>query len=380
MVPVGRRAFVESLSATAAAGWMFPSLREASAGAPDRVVRMSGDGVGHSPREYAALLRDLTQQASIEEDVYLLGGEIERFEQRWAELLGKERAVFMPSGTLANQLALRALAGDRRRVIVPETSHIYNDTGDASQTLSGLTLIPLAPGQATFTWAEVDAVLARTASGRVAADVGAIAVESPVRRLRGQMFDWEEMRRLSAFARERGIGLHLDGARLFIASAYTGTSPAEYAALFDTVYVSLWKCFNSGIGAILAGPRSTLDDMFHVRRMFGGNLAAGWPAAVVATHYMDGYLERLRAAVRVSEDFYVALDGHPSFSVERVPGGTNLSRVTVKTDDRARFLARLEERDVLLPASGSGPFSLAVNETWARSTSADLAGAFEQSI
>ena len=175
------------------------------------------------------------------------------------------------------------------------------------------------------------------------------------------------------------MGLHLDGARLFIASAYTGISPAQYAALFDTVYVSLWKCFNSGIGAILAGPRSLLDGMFHVRRMFGGNLAVGWPAAVVATHYMDGFLDRLRAAVRISEDFYAAIGRHPAFSVERVPGGTNLTHVTVKTSDRAAFKNRLAERGVLLPDGETGRFTLAVNETWARSSVADLAHAFEQS-
>ena len=211
---------------------------------------------------------------------------------QWATLLGKETAVFMPSGTLANHLALRALAGARRRVIVPETSHIYNDTGDACQTLSGLTLLPLAPGAATFTRADIEAVLARTASGRVATDVGAIAIESPVRRLSGQMFDWAELAGVAALARERGIGLHLDGARLFIASAYTGRSPADFAAPFDTVYVSLWKYFNCGQGAILAGPRRVLEGMFHTRRMFGGNLAVGWPAALVARHYMDGFVER----------------------------------------------------------------------------------------
>jgi threonine aldolase len=383
MDPISRRTFVESLGTTAAAGWVIPSLQGFSDAAPavsrERVVRMSGDGVGLSPREYALLLADIAQRTEIAEDGYLLGGEVERFEHRWAEQLGKERAVFMPSGTLANQLALRALAGDKRRVIVPETSHIYNDTGDASQTLSGLTLMPLGPGQATFTCAEVEAVLARTAGGRVKTEVGAIAVESPVRRLRGQLFDWDEMQRLSAFAREGGMGLHLDGARLFIASAYTGISPAQYAALFDTVYVSLWKCFNSGIGAILAGPRSLLDGMFHVRRMFGGNLAVGWPAAVVATHYMDGFLDRLRAAVRISEDFYAAIGRHPAFSVERVPGGTNLTHVTVKTSDRTAFKNRLAERSVLLPDGGTGRFTLAVNETWARSSVADLAHAFEQS-
>src|SRR4029453_4661701 len=128
----------------------------------------------------------------------------------------------MPPGTLANQLALRALAGTRRRVIVPEMSHIYNDTGDACQTLSGLTLMPLAPGTSTFTRADVEAVLTRTAGGRVATEVGAIAIESPIRRLSGQMFDWEEAKRIAAFAREKDIGMHLDGARLFLASAYTG--------------------------------------------------------------------------------------------------------------------------------------------------------------
>ncbi len=243
---------------------------------PDRVVHMAGDGTGMTPREYAALLNRLCQDNEVEADNYLLGGEVEAFEKHWAQRLGKETAVFMPSGTLANQLALRVLAGSKRRVIVPEMSHIYNDTGDACQTLSGLTLLPLAAGRATFTRADVEAVIARTSGGRVATDVGAIVIESPIRRLSGQMFDWDEARRISALARDLGIGMHLDGARLFIASAYTGISPAEYSAQFDTVYVSLWKYFNCGIGAILAGPKRVLDGMFHTRRMFGGNLAAGW--------------------------------------------------------------------------------------------------------
>jgi threonine aldolase len=370
---MNRRAFVQSLGASAAAGLAVPSPGPEPT---ERVVRMWGDGVGLSPREYASLLAEITARREVVEDDYLLGGEIERFERQWAELLGKERAVFLPSGTLANQLALRVLAGEKRRVIVPETSHIYNDTGDASQTLSGLTLLPLAPGKATFTLGEVEAVLDRTAGGRVAAEVGVIVVESPVRRLRGQTFDWEEMQRLSSFARERGIALHLDGARLFIASAYSGIPPERYAALFDTVYVSLWKYFNCGIGAILAGPRSALDDLFHVRRMFGGNLAAGWPAAVVASHYMDGFLDRLGEAVRISEDLYSAIGRTPSFSIERIPGGTNVAHVTVKTEDPARFARRLSERGVELPKGRAGRFTLQVNETWTRRTAVDLAEAF----
>ena len=275
MDAITRRGFVGTLGATAGLGCLaYAPALASSAIEPDRVVHTAGDGIGITPREYAALLNRLCQAREVVDDNYLLGGEVEAFEQHWAKLLGKEAAVFMPSGTLANQLALRVLAGSRRRVIVPGMSHIYNDTGDACQTLSGQTLIPLAAGKATFTREEVEAVLARTAGGRVATDVGAIVIESPIRRLAGQMFDWDEAKRISAFARDKGIGMHLDGARLFIASAYTGISPAEYAAHFDTVYVSLWKYFNCGIGADPGGTKARARrDVSHpanVRRQPGG--------------------------------------------------------------------------------------------------------------
>jgi threonine aldolase len=241
--------------------------------------------------------------------------------------------------------------------------------------------MPLAAGAATFTVKDVEAVLTRTAGGRVATDVGGILIESPIRRLSGQMFDWDEARRITAYARERGIGTHLDGARLFIASAYTGISPAEYAAAFDTVYVSLWKYFNCGIGAILAGPKRVLDGMFHVRRMFGGNLAAGWPAAVIARHYMQGYLERLTSAVRVSEDFYRAVAAHPKVRVTPIANGTNLRRMAVSGTDIAALRQRLAERHIRLPGGGAdGNLTLAVNETWAHTTGAELARVFSAAL
>jgi threonine aldolase len=379
---VSRRGFVGTLGATVGAGCLpYVPVFANSSVEPDKVVHTSGDGIGITPREYAALLNRLCQGREVDDDNYLLGGEVEAFERHWATLLGKETAVFMPSGTLANQLALRVLAGMKRRVIVPEVSHIYNDTGDACQTLSGLTLMPLAPARATFTRADVEAVLTRTAGGRVAADVGAIVIESPIRRLSGQMFDWDEAKRIAALARDKGIAMHLDGARLFIASAYTGISPAAYAAQFDTVYVSLWKYFNCGVGAILAGPKRVLDGMFHVRRMFGGNLATGWNAALVARHFMDGFEDRLKRAVTVSETLYAALAKHPRLAIERIPNGTNLTRVTFKGVNVAGVAKRLAESGVAMSApSGAATVTFAVNETWNRMTAADLVRAFEQSL
>ncbi|MFN0178560.1 MAG: threonine aldolase family protein [Gemmatimonadales bacterium] len=382
MDPLTRRDFVGVLGTSAAVNWAPHWSPEApGAGASPGPVVMFGDGLNLTPSEYAALLARLTGTTAIAADSYLLGGEVERFERRWAQVLGKETAVFMPSGTLANQLALRALAGDRRRIIVPEASHVYNDTGDACQTLSGLSLLPLGPGQATFTVADVEATLARTASGRVAAEVGAILIESPIRRLRGQLFDVDEVRRIATVARAKGIGLHLDGARLFIASAYTGIAPADYAAPFDTVYVSLWKYFNCGIGAILAGPKRVIDGMHHVRRMFGGSLAHGWPAAVVASHYMDGFVDRLRTAVRASEEFFSAIGRHPGLVVERVNGGTNVATLKLAGRDWSAVAPRLLAAGILVAdGPGGDRLGVGVNETWSRLAPTELASRFLEAL
>jgi threonine aldolase len=365
------------LGLTAATGFAWGSRvtagpAEAPATSGPR-VHLDTDGVGLTAREFADLLQRLSGEVTPDE--YTLGGEVEQLESLFARLLDKEQAVFLPSGTLANHLALRLLAKGRSRVIVQEISHLQNDSGDCVERLSGLNLVPLAPGQATFTREDVERVLARTASGRVPTGVGAISIESPVRRLHGETFDLAAMREISTLARERGIGLHLDGARLPAASAYSGVAPREYAALFDTVYVSLWKCFSSGSGAILAGPRSLLSDLFHTRRMFGGALHAAWPFAAVARHFADGLIERLRGGVRASEALLAELSGREAFRFERVPNGTSRLRLSVRGVDPAAYRTRLLARGVFLPEPEEGAFWLTVNETWTRMSPRDLAAA-----
>jgi threonine aldolase len=377
MAEISRRAFVEAgaLLAAAAGAQAAPAARAAD-------VRMTGDGPELTPAETVALLADRIGTAGFVADEYGLGGAAEDLEKRFAALLGKERALFFPTGTLANHVALRTLAGGRRRVIVQDTSHVYNDTGDSAQALSGLNLVPLAPGRATFGWDDVQKVLDRTASGRVRSDVGALSIESPVRRLRGELFDRAEMERVAEKARAAGLRLHLDGARLFMASAYTGLAPAAYAAPFDTVYVSLWKYFGAPNGAILAGPADVIDGLFHVRRAFGGALWSVWPFAVVARHLAEGFVERLRRAVAVSDAFVHALAGADALRVERIANGTNVLGVRLLRGDATAFAARLLTDGIaVVPAvpDPAGPvFWLRVNETWNRREGRALAEAFRR--
>src|SRR5258708_6792738 len=239
------------------------------AGPPERRVSLASDGVTLTPSEYARLLAKIADEHANVADSYLHGGAVEELEQRFAKLLGKERALFLPTGTLANHMAVRELAGDKRRVIVQQESHLYCDEGDCAQFLSGLNLTPLAPGRATMKLEDVAAVVERSASPPYPVPVGAIAIESPVRRQTGEVVDFEEMKKVTAFCREKKIGTHLDGARVFLASGYTGVSPAQYAALFDTVYVSMYKYFNAPFGAILTGPAVLMERVTSLRHQFG---------------------------------------------------------------------------------------------------------------
>jgi threonine aldolase len=261
-------------------------------------------------------------------------------------------------------------------VIVQEESHLYQDEGDCAQTLSNLTLMPLAAGRATFTADDLQRVLDQTKAARVVSRVSAISIETPVRRKQGERFDPAELKKIVPIARREGIRLHLDGARLFLEAAYSGENVADYARPFDTVYVSLYKYFNAASGAILAGPRDIIDGMYHGRRMFGGGLNHVWPFALVALHYLDGFSDRYSTAVKISEDWMRALGQHDRFAIERIPLGTNIFRLEVRGTDPAAFQKRLAAGGVMLPAPQQGTFLVGVNETLNRTTAQALTDAF----
>ncbi|MBC8165807.1 MAG: amino acid lyase, partial [Bryobacteraceae bacterium] len=335
----------------------------------------------HTPHEYSQLLEKLTEADKIEPDEYSRNGIVEKLETRMAVLLGKESAVWLPTGTLANHLAVRLLAGPKRRVLVQAESHLYKDCGDCAQTLSGLNLIPLAPGRATFSVEEMERAATDAVMGRVLTPVGAIQIETPVRRRLGERFDFEQLTKISAWARQRSIGLHLDGARLFLEAAYSGRPVREYTAFFDTVFVSMWKYFNAASGAILAGPRDLLKDLYHLRRMFGGGLPQSWPFAAVALHNVEQFEQTFRNSVKISEEVIAILAKDTNFEIERVPNGTNIFRLRVVNVNPPVYQIRLEEAGISArPPGGDQWLALQVNATWARVSSSELVARFRKAL
>jgi len=382
MTMMHRRHFIGLGGLAAIAGAIGPAVafqgKQETPGTASRIIRFDSDGLGLTPQEYSSLLNAVATDKGITADYYSLGGAVEEMEQKFAALLGKEGAVFMPTGTLANQIGLRKLAGENRRVLVQAESHIYNDCGDCAESLSGLNLIPLAPGQATFGVDEVDRWVQRSSGGRVETKVGVISIETPVRRKHHEMFDFDEMKKISAYARERGIKLHLDGARLFNVPHHSGKTITEYTSLFDTVYVSLWKCFNAASGAVLAGSKSFTEGLFHLRRMFGGGLPQAWPFASVAMRYADDYLEGYSRAWNVADEFLSALQKSDRIKIERVANGTSAFHMAVDGIAPPTFAERLLKKNITLPQpqKGTGVFWMTVNTTLNRIRAGELAGTF----
>ena len=354
------------------------------ANSPDEnSVVFRGDGEPKTPRGLLRQLSEFDAAVGLEPDNYSLGGTVEALERRFAEMLGQEAAIFMPTGTLANHLAIRRHCGVKPRAVIQEQSHIYNDTGDSVTRLSGINLVPLAKDRPHFTLDELSEAVTMSVSGRVLNEIGAVVIESPVRRQDGQVVPYDVMREITGFCRERGIPTHLDGARLYMMSAATGVSPSEYAALFDTTYVSLYKYFGAPFGAALAGSSAFVEGLYHERRLFGGGLPAVYMAAAPALSGMEGFEERFGAAMKQAGALFDMLNTLPAISVKSFEHGSNIFPVEFASEvDVERLVSALSERNVFVYPQEANPrrLLLTVNTTILRQTNDAIFSAFSEAL
>lgn len=340
------------------------------------IVDMAADAWISPPAEMAANLARLS--VGVEADTYGLGGAVAAFEAQAAAFLGKEAAVMFPTGTLGNLMALRRLSGGApARIIVHRDSHLFNDAGENLSQLGGLTMVPLAGAGGGFEAAQLQAEIDRAASARVAARIGAVAIESPSRRLHGRRFG-AALPEVIALAQAAGLPLFLDGARMVIESAWTGQSPAEMAAPFDVVYLSLYKYLGAPFGCVVAGSSALLEGLFHDRRRFGGSLYQMWPAAVLAADALPRQATTWAEARASGAAVVDALAGLGRLA-EVLPDGTNI--VLLPHTGRATAVVEAARaQGIKLPAPEAGLFPLKINESWSRLSPAEIATRIDRSL
>lgn len=282
---------------------------------------------GHGRRAPHETLADLAARTdpAVARDHYGRGDVIESFERGIAAMLGKEAAVFMPSGTMAQQIALRIWcdrAGSRRIAFHP-TSHLELHEEDAYRELHGLEATLVGPADRLMTVADLEAAL------DASRPTAAVLLELPQREIGGQLHPWEDLVALAETARSRGARLHLDGARLWECGPVYGRDYAEICGLFDTVYVSFYKGLGGIAGAALAGPADAIAESRVWLRRHGGNLVSLYPYVLSARMGLERRLPRMglyRAAALAVAD---AIREIPGVRVVPDPPQTHMMHVEV---------------------------------------------------
>lgn len=228
---------------------------------------------GHGPRLPAEVLAEVHEVlGDIAPDRYGEGGVVAELEEEVRGLLGKPAAVFMPSGTMAQQIALRVhgARSSRRTVLWHPTCHLQLHEFEAPARLHGLQARPVGDPRRLITLDDLS---------EVAEPVAALLLELPQREIGGQLPSWEDLVAQASWARSVGAAVHLDGARLWESAPHYGRTPAEVAELFDSVYVSLYKGLGGVAGCVLAGDAALVAEAREWRARHGGTLFAMWPYA-----------------------------------------------------------------------------------------------------
>ncbi|MFZ1783890.1 MAG: aminotransferase class I/II-fold pyridoxal phosphate-dependent enzyme [Ferruginibacter sp.] len=348
------------------------------------IIKFYGDGEMFEPIEYLNELQKAHKSIPIVSDRYGSGGVVDALEKRMAVITGKEKSVYMPSGTMANQLALAVLSGENTKVFVQDTSHVYRDEADAAQSVFNKRLMPLAKDETYFTAAQLENAVKNLSREEVfKSGIGAVSIENPVRRTDGRTVPLEEIKKISAYCRNEKIGLHLDGARIFIASAWSGISVGEYASYFDTVYISLYKYFGASGGAILSGPAVVIDKMAHLVKVHGGNMYGNWTNAAMALYRLEGFETRLQNAIKTWDQVITGLNKIPGIQIKAIDNGTNIFRLELSKEIDGKKMQESLSKDfnIRIPRPNEkNQTQLTVNETLLNQNAAYIINSFNKSI
>ncbi|WP_337020024.1 threonine aldolase family protein [Oceanobacillus massiliensis] len=236
---------------------------------------------GHGNRNIDVLKEAFhTVDGKTESDMYGKGQIIENFEAKMARILGTETAVFFPSGTMAQQIALRIWCDEKglRKVAYHPLSHLEIHEEDGLKELHQIETILLGETDRVITFEDIE---------NIKEDISCILLELPQREIGGQLPSFDSLKLISAYCREHSIKLHLDGARLFEVLPYYGKSAAEVCALFDSVYISFYKGIGGIAGAILAGTEEFIAQSKVWKRRYGGDLISLYPYIIPADYYVD---------------------------------------------------------------------------------------------
>jgi threonine aldolase len=294
-------------------------------------------------------MREAMARAEVGDDVYGEDPTVVRLEVRAAELLGKEAGLLFPSGTMANQACLSSLTRPGDVVVAPRGAHILRYESGAAAALSGLQIEQIGE-DGRFDDGDVRAALHPDEVHHAPTTV--LAVENTHNASGGRVFPREALETVAKVAREAGLRLHLDGARLFNAAVATGIPAADWAAPFDTVSVCLSKGLGAPVGSVVCASREQVGRLRRIRKRLGGGMRQAGILAAAGLHALDHHVQRLEEDHANALRLAGGLAGM-GLAVVRRPE-TNI--VLFRVRDTEGFLRGTRERGVLVNPMAAGLF------------------------
>ncbi len=285
--------------------------------------------------------------AEVGDDVFGEDPTVRRLEECVTELLGKEAAVFVPSGVMGNQIALAVHTRPGDEVVVAERSHIFHYESGAPAHISGVQLRPVGNETGILKPADVEAVVRGGFDWEPRTTL--LCLENTINKAGGTVFPMDAILAVAQVARANTLALHLDGARLWNASAASGTPEADFAAPFDTVAVCLSKGLGAPVGSLLAGSSTHILEARRMRKRLGGGMRQ---AGILAAAGLLALEHRANLATdhAHAKSFADALAACGAFRV--IPPETNIVLFDTVEDDATTVLTKLENEGVRVVSFG----------------------------
>ncbi len=297
-------------------------------------------------------MRKAMAEAEVGDDVFGEDPTVNTLQGKVAEILGKEAALFVPSGTMANQLAIKAHTQPGDEVIIEASSHSYNFEGGAGGALSGVQFYLLKGLRGILEPSQIDEVIRphdhHFPSTRL------ICLENTHNYGGGSIYPIEQMHEIYHLAKSRDLMVHLDGARLWNASVATGIKPQEYAQWADSVSVCLSKGLGAPIGSLVAGTKAFVDRVHRFRKMFGGGMRQVGIIAAAGIYALNHHVERLKEDHQKAKRLALGLREMKGVSIDPNHVETNIVFFDVSQTGRSplEITQAMKTERVLIHAAG----------------------------
>ena len=312
-------------------------------------IDLISDTVTRPTKEMLAAMMN----AEVGDDVFKSDPTVTALQEKAAALFGMEDALFFPSGTMANQTAIKLHTQPGDKLFCDKWSHVYNYEGGGAAFNSGVSCKLIDGDRGMFTAEQLKV----TSAGR--ADIHVpysrlVCVENTTNKGGGACWDFEELKKIRQVCLDQNLDYHLDGARLFNALVAKNETPKQYGELFDTISICLSKGLGAPVGSILLGSKTHIAKALRIRKLFGGAMRQVGFLAAAGIYALDNNIERLADDHKKAKDIEQLLNSL-SYIKKVEPVETNIIIFYVEDHLNAEdFISKMEEKNILLTPMGDG--------------------------